>query len=60
MWEPSLTAVWHKWDPPVIRNHMPNQFCTTNNIEGQTKAILKTHIEKPISMTLPFKAFDHH
>ena len=31
---------------------MPNHFCTTDKIEGQTKAILKTHVQKPIPIAL--------
>ena len=43
----------------LTNNHMLNHFCTTNTIEGQTKAILKTNIQKPNPTVLPFKHFGH-
>ena len=32
-------------------------FCTTNNIEGQTNTIIKTHDLKPNPIALHFKKF---
>ena len=32
-------------------------FCTTNNIEGQTNTIIKTHYLKPNPIALHFKKF---
>ena len=34
-------------------------FCTTNNIEGQTNTISKTHGQKPNPFALPFKKFGY-
>ena len=34
-------------------------FCTTNNIEGQTNTIAKTHGLKPTCIALHFKKFGH-
>ena len=38
------------------RKPIQNQFCATNNIEGQTADVLKT-CKNPVA--LPFKIFGH-
>ena len=37
----------------LVWNYIPNQFCTTNNIAGQTKDVLKIHNYK--TNCSPFK-----
>ena len=57
---PSLCEVYlEKYKIILVENQIPNQFWITNNIEGQTKDILKTHIQKPNPIALPFKMFGH-